>query len=73
MNLWKGIIAVIGAASITACATVQPLPDEEDLPVEKIVDDAVCQTRKHFWILGTRLPREAIRSDDEADKTEYAF
>lgn len=48
MNLWKCGIAVIAAGGITGCASVQPLPDEEDLPVEKIVDDAVCQTRQAF-------------------------
>ena len=48
MSLCKWGIALITAGGITGCASVQPLPDEEDLPVEKIVDDAVCQTRQAF-------------------------
>ncbi len=81
MNLWKGIIAVIGAASITACATVQPLPDEEDLPVEKIVDDAVCQTRQAFLDIANEIATgrqsdptmKPIKPNTPFDPTKWAM
>jgi hypothetical protein len=81
MNSWMGLVAAIGTGAMTACATVQPLPDEEDLPVEKIVDDAVCQTRQAFLNIANEIATgrqsdptmKPIKPNTPFDPTKWAM
>jgi len=81
MSLCKWGIALIKVGGITGCASVQPLPDEEDLPVEKIVDDAVCQTRQAFLNIAYEIAKgrqsdptmKPIKPNTPFDPTKWAM